>query len=123
MTFCNATHPPTPGPISDKCEMALAHKCAAARQEGQQQCDMCVKTVGATEQCTIREGKQPHMKHVASVSYSLAACLLQCLSLSLSCCLSLSRARALALILSVCACVCRGRALLLQRHEACRRSL
>lgn len=59
LTFCNSTHPPSPGPISDKCEAALAHKCAPARKEGQRECDACVKTVGATEHCTVREGKQP----------------------------------------------------------------
>lgn len=55
LTFCNATHPPAPGPVSKKCEEVLKKTCSADRKKGQRECDLCVKKAGAEEHCTIRE--------------------------------------------------------------------
>jgi hypothetical protein len=55
LTFCNATHPPTPGPVSRECEEALRKDCVSARRESQHACDLCVEKVGPKEHCTERE--------------------------------------------------------------------
>merc|ERR1712159_243658 len=57
LAFCNATHPPTPGPVSKKCEEVLAKDCASARRTSQRDCDECVRKLDAGKRvnCTRRD--------------------------------------------------------------------
>ena len=55
LVFCNATRPPTPGPVGRDCERDLHVGCKVARQASQEACDRCVRKVGRKDSCTPRE--------------------------------------------------------------------